>query len=211
LHRFVVERLGSGIAVKMAFGIGVAIAIGVAAWMLVVFFVSGIDAAHAQLVQGVSWLCLAAGSLVTLGLAADFAERDTTDGITVLLRQRGHEPAAVRRAYLLATVRLIAGTLLVPAGGLSVVAIILSGSPGAVLSRVLLALAIAAYILLLSGVLALCARWAVAIDHRRPRWILIAILVGPELASPAGVEVSGVWSLFYALLDQVAALGVMFG
>ncbi len=208
LRSFVVQRLGKGFAERTAFVLGIVIAAGFAGWMLMLFWVSPVDLTVTVLVRGVRWLSLVTGGIVALGLATDLSARENRTGISALLRQRGYDDREVRHAHLYATARLLVGTVGAPTAALAILAVALSHSLAALLARLLLTVGLGGYVLLLSGVLALCARWAVTIDRRRSRWVLLALLIGPEIARSSGVEIPGIPSLFGGLLEQVAAMGV---
>ena len=210
LHRLLLQRLAAGFASRAAFALGIAIAVGFAGWMLALHWTHGVDAGGQLAIRGVKWLSVVAGGIVTWGLGADLQVRDTTDGITALLEQRGYDATRLGRAYLLATMRLIGGTLAIPMGMLTVLSVALSPSVPILLGRLLLTVGLAGYVVALSAVLALAARWAVAIDRFRSRWVLVALLVGPDLARTVGAGIPSVASLFGALLDQVAKVGVAF-
>ncbi len=208
IRGLVVQRLAKGFSERTAFVLSIVIAAGFGGWMLALSWMSPVDLAEPLLVRGVRWVCVVAGGLVTLGLAADLTAREGSDGMTALLQQRGYDARAMRHAHLYASVRLIAGTLGPSTAFLAILAVALSRSSEALLARLVLTLGLISYVLLLSGVLALCARWAVAIDRKRPRWVLIALMIGPEIARGSGLEVPAIPSLLGGLLSQVATLGV---
>ncbi len=208
LRRFVVERLREGFLIRAAFVLGIVIAIVCGSWMLALHWLAPGDAATTLLVAGVRWVSFVSGGIAAIALATDLGAQAGQAGFTALLQQRGFGPREVRRAQLYATARLIVGTLGVPVATLAMLGLALSPSLRILLGRLLLTLGLTGYVLTLSAVLALCARWSVAIDRHRSRWVLVAILLGPELAHHSGLAVPGIPSLFGELLAQVAALGV---
>ena len=210
LHRLLLQRLSTGFASRAAFALGMAVAIGFAGWMLTLHWNHGVDEGGLLAIRGVKWLSVVAGGIVTWGLGADLQARDATDGITALLDQRGYDTTRLQSAYLFATMRLIGGTIGIPTGMLAVLNVALSPSVPILLGRLLLTVGVAGYVVALSAVLALAARWAAAIDRLRSRWVLAALLVGPDLARAVGAEVPSVASLFGVLLDHVAKVGVAF-
>ena len=199
-------RLGELPGVRIARILGILIMVGFCCTMLVLSTRSDRSAQTLLAIEALAWLSWLAAGLAALSVAQDLRARDDRDGITILLRQHGHDSRARQRALSLASIHVIVRTALIPALGVCAVALVLATSFGAAAVRALQSLGALCYLVLLGVVLGAFARWCAAISPRHGRSLLLGLVIGPHLARSVWPTVPSVPALFGALLGHLQRL-----
>lgn len=209
LASFYDTRLGGLPGVRVARWLGVLVALGFAGVMLVLAVAGGRDVLDIIAIRGLEWLAWIAAGIAALGSAGDLAALDARDGVAALALQRGYASGELALGRTIAAMRCIGRAAGWPALSLSVLALLLSGTAELALRRALLCLAVAGYVALLAVVLGALARWSASLSSRRPRVVLLALLLGPYLLRAAWPLVPSVPSLFGGLVPHLVAIGAI--
>ena len=153
---------------------------------------------HAAL-ESLSW---AVGGLAALGAAQALAlpASPNRDALAALALGRGYAPNALLRARTLSTAVRVARWVGLP----GVLLVVVGVGRGATL---LWALAVAPAVIVYAGVLglsvALFALFAAQLAPRRPRWVLLALVLGPHLIAQAFHGFPSPIALLSSLLDHL--------
>jgi len=199
--------LGKLPGVRMARISGFLLMAGFGCAMLILSTRSDPSAQTMLSIEALAWLSWLVAGLAALSTAQDLSARDDRDGITTLLRQRGYDSRARRRARCLASMYVITRTALVPALGICALALALAKSLGAAAAHALQCAGSLGYLVVLGVVLGAFARWCAAISPRHGRALLLGLVVGPHLARSVWPTVPSVPALFSALLSHLQRLG----
>lgn len=194
-------------SMRFARFVGVTVALFVAIPMVFVAVRGGRDVLDAVALRGLALLSWGAAGLAALAAAGDLAGKDRAEGVEALARQRGYRPAELATARVLAAIRRIATVTGVPALALCALALAMSGSAALAWLRLELCVAVVAYVLLLAAVLGGLARWSARVSPGHGRWLLLALLLVPELARAVWTRVPGVIEVFGWVSHQLLFIG----
>ncbi len=195
--------------VRAARWIGVLVALGFAGVMLVLALAGGRDVLDVIAIRGVEWLAWLAAGVAALGSARDLATLDAREGLAALALQRGYAKGELTLSRTIASIRCIGRAAGWPALALSMLALLLSGTLELALQRALLCLAVVGYVALLAVVLGTLSRWSANLSPRRPRTVLVALLLGPYLLRELWPLVPSVPSFFARLVPHLIAIGAL--
>jgi hypothetical protein len=193
--------------VRLARWLGALVALGFAGLMLVLAAAGGRDVLDVIAIRGLEWLAWLAAGVAALGTARDLADADAREGIAALALQRGYGKGELSFARAVATARAIARASGWPALALTVLALLLSSTLELAARRALLGLAVSGYVVLLAIVLAALARWSENLSPRRPRLVLLALVLGPYVVQALWPLVPSVPSVFAGLVPHLVAIG----
>ena len=207
LRRALRTDMATSLASRLGFWLGLLVAGWYAAAMVAVRIASSAPT-DPLLIQAMHWMSLPMG-LTALGLAGK-ANIERQRGVLLLATQRGHSSTEITAARSFAQVRLLVGTVGVPAGALSLLTLALSRSLSAFLGGLSMVVALTGYIFLVSLVLGVLVRWTSALERRYAVGLLLAAFLLPEVARSARWEVPSLLGVLSELLAQVAHLGAVF-
>ncbi|MES1175742.1 MAG: hypothetical protein ABUL62_15580 [Myxococcales bacterium] len=157
---------------------------------------------HAAL-GSLSW---AVGSLAALGAAQSLAApaSPSTDPLTALAVGRGYSTSALLRARTLSTAVRVARWVGLPGVLLVVVGL---GRGATLLWALAVAPAVIVYASALGLTVALLALFAAQLSPRRPRWVLIALVLVPHLVAQSFHGFPSPVALLSSLLDHLLDSG----
>ena len=196
------QRRGWGIRLATIYSWGIAVAYLAA--LLILRASSATDLLGVVVVRALGQLSLIGGGLVALAVARRIAEEP--HALAPLLIQRAFTGAEQRGGAVLGAAYRVALVVGLPALSLSAIALLLSDDGQTAALRLGLLAAVAVYVLLLSLLLGPLAYWCAVISPERPRLLLAAVLLGPELAARVWGGVPSIPALFERLLELLLAL-----
>ena len=159
---------------------------------------------HGFVASALSSLSWVVGALSSLGAAKVLAGPTDRDALSTLALQRGIRRASLDRARTLAAAARIARLIAVPA----LLLVALGIARGSTLPWALsVAPALVIYAALLGLALAWLAHFSAGLAPRRPRALLLLLVLGPWLISLAYPAVPSVPSAFSRLLGELLSLG----
>lgn len=171
-----------GVRAARSMGYGVAGWFAVGAWLAA----KGPDAdgdTTGIAAKGTAVIVGYAGSVVALSLAGVPKKKDLEQGVQALISARGFSSQTLSRVELLASMRLAAEVIAIPAAVLALVCALLSGDKDAAALLPILGAAVFGLLaaLLIGGIAFACRRWAGA----RPKAALLAAVVLPWIVGNA--------------------------
>jgi hypothetical protein len=197
------RRMRRGALGRTAAAFGALIAVGFAAFALVLRVSEGADASIEELLSAAgglaAWLV---GVPVALAAADDRAAEDLRDGIDALAAARGVSARSLEGARVLGAMVEATRALAVPLGALALFLVALAGSPARALSRLEFTLAILAFAALAGGTLGGLGAVCGALGRARGRLLFLAVLLGPwALAEAYGRPALSIPGALDAALD----------
>jgi hypothetical protein len=157
---------------------------------------------HAAL-GSLSWVV---GGLAALGAGQALAQptSPSSDALTALALGRGYSPSALLRARTLSTAVRVARWVGLPGVLLVIVGLARGATP---LWALAVAPAVVVYASALGLTVAVFALFAAQLAPRRPRWMLIALVLGPHLIAQAFHGFPSPIELLSSLLDHLLDSG----
>lgn len=186
-------------------------AYGVALSFAVLMLLAGpsdrLQALQNLLFDALATLSWVVGGLVGLSAARDLEARDDDDGISALVRQRGHGARELEQARFIATTVRVARLIVVPGVLLALVAALRIRTLAALPWCAYLCAVPIAYGLLLGAGVGLLARGSARLlpSHGRALFALLAIV--PELLRRTFSEMPSVPAFYGFVLQQLTDLG----
>jgi hypothetical protein len=147
------------------------------------------------------------GGLVAWGSARDLDAEETASGLAALAASRGASARAQRLGRLIATLRVVAFTVGVPALLLSLWVLARSASARAAFSTVPLVLGVGGYALVLGCVLSGLSRAAAWLAPRYGRTLFALVVLAPLAVGESLRGAPGIVSGLARLIDQISTLG----
>jgi hypothetical protein len=192
LYGLCAVRLSDAFAVRVAKVLGWAIGVIFGLAVLLLWPTMRGASADVVIMRAVVWLSWLAGGLAAWSTAHDLRAHDETDGIVMLVAQRGYHRSALVRAHWAASCGVVAQVAVRPA--LALIALALATAPSAheLGIRLVFALGLIGYVLGLSAVLGSVARGAAWLWPKHGRTLLVLLVVAFCLTEPGG---DGSWTV----------------